>query len=255
MSQRFSIDVDGMNIAGEIYYPHKIEGLHPALCLCHGIPASRPDPTDRGYPLLAERFAAEGFITCIFNFRGCGESEGNLDLLGWTFDLDGVLTHLSQIENVDKSRLSLMGFSGGAAASAYVAARDLRISSLILCASPAEFSLFSAPERVGEFITQCRTVGTFRDADFPPSVQEWLDHFQQVSPIYFIDRVSPRPLLIIHGSQDELIDPSQAQQLYAKAKEPKELAIIPGAEHRIKGSQAAMDKAVNWLKQINNLDG
>ncbi|MCP3682602.1 MAG: hypothetical protein GY861_07930, partial [bacterium] len=104
MGERFSIIVDDIKLVGELFCPSKMDNTNPVLCICHGIPAAVSDPNDRGYPLLAEKFAEAGFITCIFNFRGCGESEGNLDLLDWTRDLDAIITYLSGIEKVDKSR-------------------------------------------------------------------------------------------------------------------------------------------------------
>lgn len=229
-------------------------GLQPALCICHGIPATPANSQNRGYPLLAERFAAEGFITCIFNFRGTGNSEGNLDLLGWTRDLQSVVAYITQLDGVDLSRVSLMGFSGGAAVSVYVAARDQRISALATCACPAEFSVFTTgEERLAMFLDQCRAVGTIRDDDFPPSIAEWGDHLWQVNPISSIEKVSPRPLLMIHGENDDLIPPSHAQRLYEKAKEPKELVMIPGGEHQLRTNEKAISTAVTWLKRVNDL--
>jgi len=253
LSKRFSVIVDGLNITGEIYYPEASQKLHPALCICHGIPAAVPTPGDMGYPLLAEWFAKEGFTTCIFNFRGCGESEGNLDLLHWTRDLDSVITYLSWLEGVDESRISLMGFSGGAAASAYAAARDERISALILCACPAKFSISALGRSPEEFLDQCRRVGTIRDSDFPPSIDKWADHFQQVSPLDCIKKISPRPLLIIHGDKDETIPPNHASRLYGMAKDPRKLIMVPGGEHRLRTNEMAMVSALAWLKQVNGL--
>jgi len=250
--ETISLCVDGLKIMGEVHYPQQAQGPHPALCLCHGIPAKPPDLTDRGYPLLAERFSNEGFITLIFNFRGAGQSEGNLDILGWTRDLEAMLTYLSQIEGVDCSRLSLMGFSGGAATAVYVAARDQKVSAVVTCACPAEFSIFTnGGESLAALVEQCRTVGTIKNDDFPPSLEEWGDNFETVSPINWIEKVSPRPLLIIHGANDELIDPAHAQKLYDRAKEPKEMMIVPGGEHRLRTNEAVISKALVWLKKVN----
>ena len=136
-----SLKVDDIELTGQLYLPMpKGRKNHPALCLCHGIPAGPPDPSDRGYPLLAERFCSQGFLVLIFNFRGCGESEGNFDILGWCRDLEAAIDYVHQLEGMDKSHLSLMGFSGGAAVAVYVAAEDKRVSSVVACACPAEFT-------------------------------------------------------------------------------------------------------------------
>jgi dienelactone hydrolase len=39
------------------------------------------------------------------------------------------------------------------------------------------------------------------------------------------------PVMIIHGSQDEIIPVDMARRVFAAAPEPKELYIIPGAHH------------------------
>jgi dipeptidyl aminopeptidase/acylaminoacyl peptidase len=243
-SNRIALEVDGLTIVGEIFYPPQVQGLRPALCLCHGIPATKPVVPDSGYAELAQRFALEGFVTCAFNFRGTGESGGNLDLLGWTRDLDAIITCLIQINCVDKSRIFLMGFSGGAAASAYVAAHDERISALVLCACPAEFSTL----RLDRLYDQCLTIGTIRDINPPFSLDEWRNHFLEVNPINWVDRISPRPILILHGDKDELIEVAHARRLFDKSREPKQLVLIPGGEHRLRVSETAMDTALAWLK-------
>ena len=218
------------------------------------MPAKRtPDSGDRGYPLLAERFSKAGFVSFIFNFRGTGESEGNFDMPGWTRDLRAAIDYLFQLDAVDKSKLSLMGFSGGAMASVYCAAKDKRVSSVAACACPARFFDISEFSRIEEFLAHCRQVGIIRDSDFPPSVEEWAKGFDEVKAVKWIHRISPRPLLIVHGDSDQTVPLSHAWELYHKAKEPKEISIIPGAEHKLRLSEPAMSAALAWLKKVNGL--
>lgn len=251
--KKVRLEVDGLRLAAEVYLPSG-KGAHPALCICHGVPAKRtPDPTDRGYPLLAERFCREGFVAFIFNFRGTGESEGNFDMLGWTRDVKAAINYLYQLDAVDKSRLSLMGFSGGAMASVYCAAHDKRVSSIVACACPARFFDISEFNRIEEFLAHCRQVGIIRDKNFPPSVKEWARGFDEVSPLKWIHKISPRPLLIVHGDRDQTVPPSHAWELYNRAEEPKDISIIPDAEHRLRLSEPAMNTALAWLKKVNGL--
>ena len=251
--QRLSLLSDGLRLAAEICIPQG-PGPFPGLILCHGIPAKRvPDPNDRGYPLLAEKFSSEGFAVLIFNFRGSGESEGNLDLLAWTRDLDTAIDNLYWRSEVAKSCISVMGFSGGAAVSLYCAAHDDRISSIILCACPFRFFNISEFSSAEQFLQQCRDVGTVRDSNFPPSVEEWARGFEKINPIDHIEKISPRPLLIVHGDNDETVPPDHAHMLYDKAKAPKDIAMIKGGDHRLRHSEPAMDAALSWLKQVNKL--
>lgn len=255
LPRRFSLQVDGIKLAAEVYIPSG-KGQHPALCICHGVPAKRvPDPADRGYPLLAQRFSSEGFVSLIFNFRGTGESEGNFDMMGWTRDLKVAIDYLCKLDGVDKSRLSVMGFSGGAMASVYVGANDERITSVVACACPARFFDISEFSKVEEFLAHCRQVGIIRDSNFPPSVKEWVKGFERVKPLNWIHRISPRPLLIVHGDNDLTVPVSHAWELYNKAKEPKEISIIKGAEHKLRLSEPAMSAALAWLKKVNGMAG
>lgn len=245
--RQVSLKVDELRIVGEVCLPEG-GGVHPALCLCHGIPARPRDPNDRGYPLLAESFCAAGFATVVFNFRGAGESGGNIDLPGWSRDLGAVIDFLLSLSEVDKTRLCLLGSSGGAAVCVYVAAHDPRVSAVITYACPAKFGFLTQRQEVETLIDHFRSIGLIRDRDFPPSVEEWLEGFRQLSPLNWIDRISPRPLLLVHGEEDEVVPIRHAQALYEKAREPKELVLIPKAEHRLRLDERASNIARDWLK-------
>lgn len=249
MKKNFTLKVDNLRLPGEVYFPKATKEGHPALCLCHGIPSGQqPSPGDSGYPGLAQRLCAAGFITLIFNFRGTGQSQGNLDMLGWTRDLKAAIDFLCKLDEVDKSRLCLLGSSGGAAVSVYAAANDPRVSSVATLACPADFN-FPPVKQPGEsLIDHFRSIGVIRDTDFPHSMDEWLEGFSAVSPIRWVDRISPRPLLLIHGDKDEVVAVEHAFRLYEKAGEPKEIAIIPGAGHRLRLEEKAIATALNWLK-------
>jgi putative redox protein len=168
-------------------------------------------------------------------------------MIGWTSDLQAVIRFLDNRPDVDGSRIYLMGFSGGAATSAYVAARNRKVAGVVLCACPAEFRKFTSPHRDDFSLDHFRQIGLIRDSGFPPSVDEWLNGFREVTPIRWIDRIAPRPLLILHGEDDDLVDVDQARRLYAKAREPKEIAIVEGAGHKLRLSDRAMSIALEWL--------
>jgi len=245
--EEICLKADGLELIGELHIPSRGK-LNPALCICHGIPAVPPDPTDRGYTLLAQRFCRAGFATLIFNFRGTGRSAGNLDILGWSRDLQVALDFLYNLKEVDKNHFCLLGFSGGAAVSVYTAAHDPRVSSVVTCACPADFRALSQKETPLDTIQRFRQIGAIRDKDFPPSIEEWEKGFETVSPINWIDKISPRPLLLVHGDADEVIPLEHACKLYQKAKEPKELKIVPGARHKVRLEKAAMAFVLDWLK-------
>jgi len=250
LTRDFTLKVDGIDILGRLYLPAG-DMPYPTVCVCHGIPAGIPDPSDRGYPLLAEQICRHGFAVLIFSFRGTGTSGGNLDMLGWSRDLEAVIDYSCALPEVDKSHLYLLGFSGGAAVSLYVASSDKRVSSVVACACPAEFKSFIQGDTPQSLIDHFRSIGAIRDKDFPPSAQEWLDGFKQVKPIDYVAEISPRPLLLVHGSKDETVPLADAHRLYDRAGEPKELVMVEGAGHRLRKSGEAMAVVIDWLKAHN----
>ena len=239
---------DGLKLAGELFLPISENRPLPALCICHGIPATPYNPNDRGYAMLAQKFCAAGFVTLIFNFRGTGKSQGNFDILGWNQDLEAAIEFLHRLKEVDKTRLCLLGFSGGAAVSVYVAAHDPRASSVVACACPADFDLLASKETALSSIQHFREIGAIKDKNFPPSLEQWRKGFETISPIRWIDRISPRPLFLVHGDTDEVVPLEHAHRLFQKAKEPRELAIIPNAKHKLRLEEAAMATVLEWLK-------
>ena len=249
MKREFTLTVDGLHLPGELYLPEETKQPRPALILCHGIPSGLPNAAgDTGYPGLALRFSQAGFITLIFSFRGTHGAEGNLDMIGWARDLTAAVDYLSNVPEVDRTRLNLLGSSAGAAVSVYITAKDHRISSLITLACPAKFGFLTDKKRARDTIDHFRKIGLIRDADFPPSADDWVGGFSKVAPIDWIDKISPRPVLLIQGDQDDLVPMKHACKLFEKAGKPKELLILPGAGHRLRLEEKAVSATLDWLK-------
>jgi dipeptidyl aminopeptidase/acylaminoacyl peptidase len=241
---------DEFMLAGEVYMPDGPGASYPAVCLCHGIPAVKYNPDEKGgYPELAARFCQAGFIALVFNFRGAGPSQGNIDMLGWTEDLSAAIDFLFMIPEVNKQKVCLLGSSGGAATCVYVAAQDKRVSAVATFACPAEFDFMATGHTVNSLIGSFREIGIIKDPDFPKSREKWLDGFNSVKPLDYIDKISPRPLLLMHGDQDEVVPVQHARLLFEKAGDPKELLIFPGGGHRLRHDERAVDAAMQWLKK------
>jgi alpha/beta superfamily hydrolase len=248
MINRVTLTVEKIPIVGQLFLPAG-KGPYPAICICHGIPSGTPkEKDDDGYPELAERMCREGFVTFIFNFRGTGESGGNFDLAGWARDLEAAIDYLWELSELDRTHLSLLGFSGGAAIAIYVAAQDKRISCVAACACPAEFTFLSGVDEPQKIVDYFRGIGIIRDEDFPASAEKWLNGFNEVRPSDCVAGIAPRALLLVHGNRDETVDVGHARGLYEKAGKPKQLVIIDGAGHRLRQDEKAMRQVIGWLR-------
>ncbi len=250
VGDRFSLSVDSARIAGTIYFPSpRRSRLHPVVVICHGIPGSgtpRP-PDDPGYEGLAAKFTAIGFAVVIFNFRGCGESSGDFDMIGWTRDLEAVVDHASNAPYIDSKRIMVVGFSGGGAAAIYVSAHVNSIYGLAVVGTPATFSIFKeAPTKI---IDDFRKRGIIRTQGFPKDVDAWVKNFEAIEPLRWVSHFRGQHLLIVHGDADELIPVQQASDLWSAAPAGiKELFIIPGGKHRLRLDQRCIEILETWLR-------
>jgi alpha/beta superfamily hydrolase len=249
----FSLFSDGIRLAGEMVLPEKSPAPYPVAVICHGIPGGRPANGDPGYRPFARQLAAAGFLSVLFNFRGCGESGGNIDLAGWCNDLSAVLEMVYKRDDADITRVNLVGFSGGAAVSANVAAADKRIFAVALMAAPAEFSYLFKRDEVMELIARAKQIGSIRDQDFPPDPTAWIEGFYSVKAEDAIGAIAPRPVLIVHGTEDEVVPVEHAHRLFAQAGEPRELVPLDGVLHRLRQEPRALQAAVTWLCRINKM--
>ncbi len=248
ITKGITLKVEGISIIGQLFIPDS-GPCHPVVCICHGIPSGNaPAPDDRGYPLVAEKLCNHQLAAVFFNFRGTGLSGGNIDLMGWTRDLKGVIDFLVTLPWVDPCRIALFGFSGGAAAAVHVAAGNSRVSCVAACACPADFTLLTGHTDPAVHVAYFRRIGAIRDKDFPRSTRNWIDGFKKVRPIQNIHRISPRPLLLIHGNDDETVPASHAHRLYEKAGEPKQLEVLNGAGHKLRQDDRVIPTFIRWFK-------
>lgn len=248
--REISLEVDALKIVGQLHLPPQGSPPFPAVVLCHGLPTGAPaDPSDGGYPALAEQLAAQGLAAFAFSFRGCYGSEGNFDIAGWSRDLEGAIDYLWGLEAVDDSRIAVLGFSAGAAVSLYVAAEDKRVAAVAACACPVDFSSIYRAEKPQMTVDYFRKIGLIREAGFPPSLEEWLNGFRRVNALHSVAEIAPRPLLLVHGSEDNVVPLEHSRQLYSRARQPKNLVVMQGDQHRLRRSGPAMRVVFAWLKE------
>jgi alpha/beta superfamily hydrolase len=63
-----------------------------------------------------------------------------------------------------------------------------------------------------------------------------------------VDRLTPRPVLFLHGEADEILPPACSRDLYDRASEPKELILYPGCRHGLDQCRNELDRdLLRWL--------
>ncbi|MGH9042796.1 MAG: alpha/beta hydrolase, partial [Acidimicrobiia bacterium] len=161
----------------------------------------------------------------------------------WMGDLRSAIELLS--ERQDVGGVWLAGSSAGGALAICVAADDPRVRGVVTLAAPASFADWAAsPARLLEY---SREIGMIRHAGFPADPVAWGKHFTEVSPLECAARLGPRPLLLIHGDQDEVVPLSDSRALYEAAYESADLRVVAGGGHRLRHDPRAVALLIGWL--------
>ncbi len=65
------------------------------------------------------------------------------------------------------------------------------------------------------------------------------------------DRLSPRPLLLMHGTADEILPDACSRAIYRRAREPKRLVLYPGCHHGLDGCREELDRdLLGWIREV-----
>ncbi|MBX5458815.1 MAG: alpha/beta fold hydrolase [Thermogemmatispora sp.] len=138
-------------------------------------------------------------------------------------------------ERAPGCRIGALGFSMGGAVSLLGAACCPEVAAIVAD------SAFATQWQAVEQVVRRRLRLPPRWADWLLPLLHWVSNrvlrwhagyrFEQVEPVQVIAQIAPRSVLLIHGQQDRLIPPAAAQQLYAAARRPKALWLVPGVEH------------------------
>jgi pimeloyl-ACP methyl ester carboxylesterase len=66
-----------------------------------------------------------------------------------------------------------------------------------------------------------------------------------------VSRISPRPLLLMHGTADEVLPDACSRWIHAQAGEPKRLVLYPGARHRLDECREALERDLTaWILEV-----
>jgi fermentation-respiration switch protein FrsA (DUF1100 family) len=181
---------------------------------------------------LGEALSARGFNVLLFDYRGYGRSEGStLDERGIYEDADAAYNYVVRERGAKPEQVVLYGQSLGTTAAVDLAAR-VHCRAVIL-----ESGLSSASDMAAMIL---------------PWVPVWVykygrNHFESAKKL---ERVSA-PVFVAHGQLDRTIPVEQGYKLYAAAREPKRLFIVPDAGHNdliARGGNAYLDALTDFVR-------
>ncbi len=237
-----AFDSDAHRLIGTLYLARGDEPKPTALLL-HGCPGVEKNLD------LAAALRDRGWNGLLFHYRGCWGSAGRYDLRTIPRDVAAAVDHLQAggYESVDPARLAVIGHSLGGWAAVLAAADDKRLRAVAVCGAPAELGSLelTAVQLDREIIRFLTTTPT-----------EFLSQREDIGrrprPLDVVASISPRPLLVVHGSNDEWVPVAHARSLYERAGKPCRFVEIAGANHSFAWHRAELrDVVAGWLDETD----
>lgn len=235
----------GLKLAG-LLYSGPASGT--VVIVCHGFTGSK-EGGGRAVA-MAEELGRIGYAALLFDFSGCGESEGDFTAISLTGHISDLHSTVDFCFETGFNRVVTAGRSFGGAAVLCQGGSDRRVAGVCAWAAPADLTgVFSSfRERAAKF-----------EGDLVPLSGEAGTVYINKSFFSDLERhdvtgqaalIAPRPLLVIHGSNDAVVPLENAHAIYKAAGEPKEIQIIPGADHQFTGRhQEVWEVLFRWLKE------
>ncbi len=229
--EKISFKSDQFTLIGSLHLPDRQPA--PFIVGCHGLFANRQSPKQVA---LAKACVRLGMAYLRFDHRGCGDSQGTFDqvtsLAARCMDLYHAVRTMQQ--HPATGRLAgIFGSSfGGTVVLAYSARHQ--VPRLVTFAAPySSETVIHAGFRIGESGVAIN---------------------ERLRKALMFDISQELPLvgnvLVSHGGQDELVPVEHARRIHAMVREPKELYIQPGGDHRmsIEGHQQEfLERFVGWV--------
>lgn len=281
MEERVSFLSDGLKIAAILQRPDDGQRF-PAFVLLHGFGSNK---AGSWLKIAADLMAKWGYATLRIDFRGCGESEGaraRVICLEQVEDTKNAVTFLQSRPDIDGARIGVFGHSFGAAVAVYAGGVDKRIAAVISSggwgdgvkkfrkqhASPEAWKRFTdmmeRGRRVRAETGQSIMVPRFdivpipqhlrgnlapgSHLEFPFEVVESMFNFRAID---VVADIAPRPLLLLHPSNDSVTPTEQSVDLFNAAKQPADLHLFAEVDHFLlsEGNPLVINLTRNWLEK------
>lgn len=159
---------------------------------------------------LAEWLPLRGYNLFTFDYRGYGKSDGRPEPKGVFEDAVAALDYVRFRSDTDAQKLFVFGQSMGGMLAIAAAS-----------ASPAGIRAVAAESPVHSYSLSFRN----RIPEHRPDVDD------TYCATRWVAQLTPIPLLLLHGTSDNVVDYAHSIALMAEAGEPKQLVTIEGGAH------------------------
>ncbi len=181
----------------------------------------------------------EGFNIFIIDYRGYGLSDGKPDLAGAHLDADAALETLFLMPGTDPDRVVVLGQSLGGSIAVYTVAHSRhkdRIRAVVIDSAFSSYRRIAREKLASFWLTwpfQYPLSWTVTDSY---SAERW------------IGKLSPMPVLILHGLDDPVVPTHHGRMLADAARKPKELWLtaLPGHVQSF-GDAQVRGQFASWL--------
>jgi len=147
-------------------------------------------------------------------------------------------------DDPDVTGVWLAGASLGGTLAICHAAADERVRGVATLGAMASVRTWAKEGR--SFLAHCREIGLIKDDDYPPDADEWIRELAELDPLAAAARLAPRPLMILHGSDDDVV-PVAAARALAAAYPEAELRVIAQGGHRLRHDPRALALLLGWI--------
>ena len=289
-AQRVTFASAGLKLAGALQLPRgrKARERRPAFLVLHGFGSTKDSG---GTTAVARLLTGLGYATLRFDMRGCGESEGargRVICLEQVEDTKNALSFLAAHAEVDPGRIGVIGQSFGAAVAVYTAGVDRRVAACVSSggwgdgakkfrrqhSAPGAWEKFTAMLEEGkrhrEHTGRSLMVPRYDIVPIPPALRGNLAQgsimefpFEVVESMYaftandVVGRIAPRPLLLLHSSNDSVTPTEQSLDLFARSGQPTDLHLVADVDHFMfaEGNTLVINLLRNWLEKHFPLKG
>jgi dipeptidyl aminopeptidase/acylaminoacyl peptidase len=215
-------------------------GRFPAAIVLHGFPGF-----EKNYDIV-RTLQQLGYHSLIFHYRGAWGSEGKYTVTGQINDVQSALEMLRNRSDVDPNKILVVGHSMGSWLAVNIGAIDQEVIGVVAISGVGDMRKRgkSNRKRVESSLRFLRGI------TYEQYLSDTEKRLEKYNPVEKIDEISPRPVLIIHGENDEVVNVDNAYDLYEAAGEPKDLHIVDGADHVFSYQRKeVLDKIVSWIEE------